>query len=444
MKYPERESKTVELKERPTELHKLIKTCVAFANDVGGEIVIGVEDQTREIKGLDVKTIEALYEKIPSAVFDSITPTVIPEVFVKNFGVASVLIIRINPGFKKPYFIKVEGIPKGIYIRVGPHTRVATESYIEELIASSKGQAYDSEGIHIDPEFLYKSELVHKLLGKNVTAAQLAREGLLQKDFQNNRKVTRAAVIAFHTHPEEFVPEAQIICTLFKGSSGREIVQSFELTGSMSTLAHQALVQTISFIEKNYRLQKTQLSAETPVPEVALREAIVNALVHRKYSLAGSVKIAVYDNRVEIFSPGCFPSTISPQNIGDGSTFLRNPLLAKFARKLKLIEKLGTGILTMISSCKEAGIKPPEFSENGDFVKVVFWFEKLHSNTMSIEDLILNEIQKSGTIKVETLIRLTSVSRNTVTNHLNKLIQQKKIIRKGQGRGVIYILREKK
>ncbi len=133
----------------------------------------------------------------------------------------------------------------------------------------------------------------------------------------------------------------------------------------MSTLVHQALVQTISFIEKNYRLQKTKLSADSPVPEVALREAIVNALVHRKYSLACSVKIAVYDNRVEIFSPGCFPSTISPQNIGDGSTFLRNPLLAKFARKLKLIEKLGSGIPTMISSCKEAGIKPPEFSENG-------------------------------------------------------------------------------
>ncbi len=442
MKYPARESKTLEFKERITDLHKIIKTCVAFANDVGGEIVIGVEDQTRDIIGLDEKSIDELYEKIPSAVFDSITPTIIPEVFIKNFGSSSVLIIRINPGFKKPYYIQSEGIPKGIYIRVGPHTRVATESYIEELVASSKGQSYDHEGIKTDPEFLYQSELIHKLLGKNVTISQLTREGILFKDFQNTKMVSRAAILAFHPTPEILVPEAQVICTLFKGVAGRNILQTFEITGPLSTIAHQSLMQTLSFIERNYQLKTSEYKGRSPIPEVALREAIINALIHRKYNIAGSVKIAVYDNRVEIFSPGCFPSTISPQNIGDGSTFLRNPLLAKFARKLKLIEKLGSGIPTIIRACKKAGLKPPDFSENGDFVKVIFWFAKQKSQDISIEDLIFTEIQKHGTVKVETLIHLTSVSRNTITNHLNKLIQKKKIIRKGKGRGVVYILKE--
>ncbi len=78
------------------------------------------------------------------------------------------------------------------------------------------------------------------------------------------------------------------------------------------------------------------------IPQIAIREAIINALVHRKYSIPGAIKIALYDDRLEIFSPGNFPGLVDVNNLGDGTTYLRNPHLVMLARKMKLVEKLGS------------------------------------------------------------------------------------------------------
>lgn len=99
-----------------------------------------------------------------------------------------------------------------------------------------------------------------------------------------------------------------------------------------------------SWLLKDFALKDTKLIGKMIVPAEALREAILNAVIHRKYSIPGAIKIALYDNRLEIFSPGNFPGLVNINNIGDGTTYLRNPIIAEVARKLNYIEQLGTGI----------------------------------------------------------------------------------------------------
>lgn len=441
--YPEKESKLIEFKEKLTDWHKIIKTCIAFANGAGGEIVIGVKDETREIIGISRKDEDDFYESIPNKIFDSISPTIIPDIYEKNFDDFNVFIIRIHAGGRRPYYLKNEGPLKGVYVRVGPHNRKLPPEEIEELLKLSRGVNFDSELIDVPIDVIKKSMALLDLYDGKVSLALLEREGIVKKDTNGRVFVTRAAVLMFADAPEEYIPEATIICTLFKGDTGRDIIQTREITGAIPTLAYEAIQVINSWLEKDFLHKKVRYAGKVPVPSIAIREAIVNALVHRKYSIAGAVKIAVFENRIEIFSPGQFPGTITPENLGDGSTFLRNPLLAKFARKLRLIEKLGSGIKTIFEECKKAQIRRPEFFENGDFVKVVFYFERDITLRTDLSELIMNEFKNNETLRIENILKIANVSRNTVTNTFRELMNQNKVIRVGKGRGVFYKLKLK-
>lgn len=440
--YPDKESKLIELKERLTDWNKIIKTCVAFANGAGGEIVIGVKDDTREIIGISRKDEDDFYESIPNKIFDSISPTIIPDIYEKNFGNFNVFIIRIHAGGKRPYYIKNEGSLKGVYVRVGPHNRKLQVEEIEELLKSSRGISFDNELIDVPIDVVKKSMSLLELYDGKITLALLEREGIVKKDLNGQVLITRAAVLMFADVPDEFIPEATIICTLFKGDGGRDIIQTREIHGPIPILAHEAISVIQSWLEKDFLHRKARYAGKAPVPSLALREAVVNALIHRKYSIIGAVKIAVFDNRIEIFSPGQFPGTITPENIGDGSTYLRNPLLAKFARKMRLIEKLGSGIKTIYEECKKAQIRRPEFFENGDFVKVIFYFERDTNLRNELAELIMNEFKNNETLRIEDILKIANVSRNTVTNTFRELMNQQIVTRVGKGRGVFYKLKE--
>lgn len=438
--YPEKESKLIEFKEKLSSLSNIIKTCVAFANGAGGEVIIGVKDKTREIVGVSEKDENDFYESIPNKIFDTISPLIVPDFMEKNFGDKNVFIIKIHPGSKKPYYIKKDGLAKGVYIRVGPHNRKLPPEEIELLINTSKGVTYDAQAINETLEIVKNSLFLKEAYGKKLSEGLLAREGVLKKEPNGSLFVSRAAVLMFSDNPEVHIPEAVVICTLFKGESGRNIVHTREITGPIPTLVEEVISATNHWLERNFKLKGAKLTGSLPIPPIALREAIVNALIHRKYSIPGAVKIAIYDNRVEIFSPGQFPGTISPENIGDGSTHLRNPVLAKFARKLRLVEKLGSGIKTIFEECRKMRIKRPDFFEDGDFVKVVFYFEQDKTVRTELTELIMEKFKENDILRIEDILKITDVSRNTVTNSFKKLMEQKLVTRIGRGRGVCYKL----
>ena len=183
----------------------------------------------------------------------------------------------------------------------------------------------------------------------------------------------------------------------------------------------------------NNQLVDAKLAGTVIIPEVALREAIINALLHRKYSIPGTVKIALYDNRLEIFSPGNFPGLVDMNNLGDGTTYLRNPNLARNARRFGIIEKLGTGIRLILESCKKAGLKKPEFIEGADSVKVIFHFLPDEEKFSLEEDKLLALFNMREEVKVEDVQTYFTVSRNTATRRLGQLLENGHIKRIGKG-----------
>jgi ATP-dependent DNA helicase RecG len=435
--YPERESKNLEFKSRLPDFRKLVKTCVAFANGSGGEIVVGVEDGTRRVIGVDDASRDRIYDDFPNSVYDSVSPVLIPQIIERNIAGTEVIAIRVYPGTKKPYHVRSEGYPRGVYVRIGTSTRNANEEILEDLVREQRRIAFDEEPSGNDRSVL-STELLRQFYGGQADQRRLLDDRILVAAGGDRVNASNAGILMFCDKPDDYIHEATVLCTRFAGSEGRNIVETTELTGPIPRLLASANVLALSYLERDYALRGPRLSAAYLVPAEAVREAISNALIHRKYTVAGPVKIARYDDRLEIFSPGAFPGTVSLSNLGDGTTVLRNTLVARIARKMKLMEKLGTGIRLMFDSCRQAGVAAPEFSEDGDFVKVAFRFGRDPDSVGLDRERLLKMVHEEGVLRPRDLAKTPGSSRRSTSRMLSTLAEQGAIIRHGSGAGVYY------
>ena len=440
MIYPGRESRHLEFKSKLPSFAQLVKTCVAFANGSGGQIIIGIQDATREIIGIDDDIRNKIYDEFSNSLYDSTNPGLIAEIYEKNFGNENVLIIEIPAVMKKPVFIKTEGLPKGVYLRAGSSTRRANEECIEELMRENKRLTYDEEAIQESIDVL-SEDLINKVYPKASTSKLLSEKVIVQSTISSKKYYpTVAGVLWFCSDPNEYIPEAHILCTQFSGINGRNIIQTQEIGGSLKDQIEDGFYLIRSWLLRNFSLKGTALKGEVILPEVALREAIINAVVHRKYSIPGAIKIALFEDRLEIFSPGSFPGLVDINNLGDGTTYFRNPVIGKIARRMEYIEKLGSGINVIFASCKIAGLKAPEFYEGADSVKIIFYFLTERSIMDSDEENILKLFSRFSEVTISDIMKFLNVSRNTATRKLSKLLDSGKIDRTGKGPAVKYRL----
>ena len=233
-----------------------------------------------------------------------------------------------------------------------------------------------------------------------------------------------------------------MICSQFKGKKGRNIIKSTQLAGPIPVLVESTLKLLESWLEAGLKVSDSgRLKGRLLIPKVALREGVINALIHRIYFINAPVKIALYENRLEIFSPGGLPGLISVESLGDGTTYLRNPSLTKLARKYRLVEVLGSGIRLIFDSCERQRLKKPEFDASGDFVKLIFYFKKINKNNssdVSDEEKIIQLGKKLGEIRIKNIIENIDISRNTATRKMNALIKRKLFKRYGKGAGVYF------
>lgn len=412
---------------------------MAFANGVGGRIIIGVEDGTKKVVGVTDQDRDRLYEDFPNCLYESVKPTLVARIYEKVLDSVSVLIVEIPPSPKKPYFVTKKGMPGGVYVRIGASSRTANQDHIEELIRAGNRKYYDEEALDLPEEVLSK-RLLKDHYGKQLSTRRLLSDTVIQHSSTNPEQYnpTVTGILHFSEEPHRLIPEACILVTRFKGTEGRDIVRTQELTGPLGALSEETLTLIRSWIQQDYQLQGMRLIAELPIPEVALREAITNALLHRKYTIAGAIKIAIYSNRIEVFSPGTFPGLIDIDNIGDGTTYLRNPHLMRLARHLGLVEKLGTGVRLIFRSCEEAGLPLPKYFEGGDFVKVTFEFERRRQPSQSDQEAILQLVDDRGRVAVSEVRAFLGTSRNTASRKLGELVKAGELVRTGKGPAVRY------
>jgi len=189
------------------------------------------------------------------------------------------------------------------------------------------------------------------------------------------------------------------------------------------------------------------------IPPEALREALVNAIVHRDYVMSGSdIKIAVYDSRVEITSPGAFPRGITLDEILDGRSEVRNKVIARVFKEAEMIEQWGRGIRKLTRLCLEAGLQKPDIVESGMFVQVTFYRQKAddkngrkkadaYEKTVEAQNKIIAFVLAQGEINVAMVMDLLELGKSRASELLSNMVQDGRLIKKGTGRSTSYVSR---
>lgn len=154
-----------------------------------------------------------------------------------------------------------------------------------------------------------------------------------------------------------------MICSHFAGVEGREAMATKDCSGTLFEQYEEATAFILSRLYRSFTIRGFERQETLEIPEVALREALLNLLVHRNYHLKSPAKIAIFDNRIEFFSPGDFPGPLDTHNLLQGMSFLRNPALCRVFREAHLIEKLGTGLIALFDSYIQRDLPSPQVVE---------------------------------------------------------------------------------
>ena len=367
------ESKNVEFKESlPERSIKYMKSVVAFANGTGGKIIFGVADKTREVVGLDEEDVFKEMDAIANAVSDSCEPAIIPDITAQTIDGKTVIVVEVSEGRQRPYYIKALGREGGVYVRVAGTTRLADEYMIKELLFEGSNRHFDQvlcTGLTITDEQIdelcqaMKKQAIRnarsdeqKAAIKDVGRQQLRSWGILierdGKDYPSNAFAILTGNGGLHVATQ---------CGVFKGTTKAVFVDRREYTGPL----WEQIDEAFQFVLRNIHLGATIVGIYRQdiyeIPPDAIRELIINAMVHRSYLDHGTIQVAVYDDRLEITSPGKLPMGQTIERMKEGYSKIRNEALAYAFSYMNLIEHWGSGIPRIIDKVKAAGLREPEF-----------------------------------------------------------------------------------
>lgn len=450
MKLNIKESSIVEFKSQFPEKGQLAKTCIAFCNHYGGRLFIGVKDNG-EVLGLPEEEIEEKMEFLGQFIYQTCSPPIVPQLYSMNHEGLIILVIEVSPGINKPYFLTKEGVGNGTYIRVGRSNLKASAESIQELQWKSQGVSFDALPCYQTEKSQLEKSNINQGLGIRSEKREVDQSNLLKSlnilvNEHGREYVSNGGVLLFHPSPQDYFSEAFIICTRFKGMSGREALHTQDMEGTIYRQIEGAIQFVTENIGHSYRIDSIARKEQLRLPLEAIREAIINAIIHRNYNHNAPLKVAIYQNRVEVFSPGGFPGPILPEQYEDGLSYIRNPIIAKVLRRSGYVEKLGSGLSTIFKSCRTMGLVEPEVIDGGNYVKVVLYMDQV-KETASESDLdtdlktLLQFVQKHEKVNVGDLIKVNSCSRATIVRRLNALLSLNKIEKNGKGRGVTYRLK---
>lgn len=439
------ESKTLEFKELLPESLAIAKTACAFANGGGGTILIGVADKDRTITGIAEQEIHPLEEKIASIMYTRVEPTPASHITIHNLEGKLILRIDVFPGSLKPYHLKNKGEIEGTYIRVGSTNRKADLETIEELRRQRMNISFDETSI-IDASledldarnieyYLKKRAEVRDIPRIEPDAEFLEKIKAIQE--QNGIHPTVAGILLFSNEPEKYIPGAIIKCARFKGIEMDEFIDQKIIKGSLFSHIEETIVFFKKNVKRGAKIEGLYRKEEYEYPETAIREAVVNAVCHRDYSRKGAdIKFAIFDDRIEITSPGGLLPHISLLDLGTGVSELRNKIIGRIFNETGLIEGWGTGIRRIRQQIEDKGLMPPEFKENNGFFKTIIYNEPLHEQFEldTDEKEIIAYIRKQGKASTKELEEVVEKSKATIKRKIRILTEKGYLVWKGKSR----------
>lgn len=363
----------------PKDSAKYMKTVVAYANGRGGKIIFGVDDKTLEVVGMDTDSIFQTIDAITNAISDSCEPTILPDITLQTVEDKTVLVVEIFPGKMRPYYIKSKGMVSGTYVRSAGTTRPVADYMLKELILEGQNRYYDCEvceGLTATPEDIERlcAEMKvtairntlsegEKLNVKDVTQNVLISWGVLA---EKDGAVVPTNAYALLTGQARLQPVIQ--CAVFKGKDRAYFVDRREFEGSIQDQMEAAFQYVLEKINRGMRIQGMYRQDRYELPVDSVREMIANSVAHRSYLEPGNIQVALFDDRLEVTSPGMLLNGVSIKKMKEGYSKPRNRAIASAFSYMKIIEKWGSGIPRILRECSEYGLPEPEFIDfDGDF-----------------------------------------------------------------------------
>ena len=359
------EGKTLEFKRDLSSPRNILKTLVAFANTAGGRLFIGVEDTSREVKGVLNPLDDE--ERLCNLIADTIEPRLVPDVELIAIGDKTVLGVEVYPSGSRPHWLKKEGPSDGVYVRLGSTNRKADRELIAELERSTTGTTFDElplPAMTIDALDLEAAGALfagqRELDEKNLLTLRLLAPA------QGRLVPTIGGVLLFGREREVHFPDAWIQCGRFSGTTKSVIFDHTEIHEHLPI----AVERTIEFIKK-HAMRGADLSGIRRrdlwnIPMPIMREAVINAIVHADYSQIGApLRIAIYDDRVEIENPGILLPGMTIEDVKQGVSKIRNRVIARVFRELGLIEQWGSGFRRILDEAERQGLPEPTLEEIG-------------------------------------------------------------------------------
>jgi len=430
------ESEVVELKSKV--IGDVCKEVIAFANSRGGTLYIGVEDDGT-VTGIE-DTDEAILQ-LSNMVRDAIKPDVTMFVHYETIQVddKEVIAVTVQRGTERPYYLGSKGLkPSGVFVRNGTSANPATDTAIRRMIKETDGDSFEDMR-SLEQNLTFKTAEEHfRKRNLQFTPAKMQTLGLISQEGIYSNAALLLSDQCSHT----------IKAAAFIGSDKTVFQDRREFTGSLFQQMEEMYAylkmrnQTRATFEGLYRKDTRDY------PEEALREALLNALIHRDYSYSASTLISVYDNRIEFVSVGGLPAGIALEDILLGLSVCRNPKLAAIFYRLELIEAYGTGIPKILNAYAGTGLTPKIEVTNNAF-KITLpncglsadVEAKAPGKALSMEEQVLNLIDSAGYIVRSDVDHLLNVSQSTSSRILKRMVNEGMIQQVGNGKKTKYIKR---
>ncbi len=338
------ETENIEFKLQVTD--EIYKEVIAFANTNGGTIYIGIDDNGEPI-GID--NVDETYTRITNGIRDAIHPDV--TMFVKyTLQDNKIVKITVGEGSHKPYYLKSKGMkPSGIYIRHGVSCAQASPEQIRQMIKESDGDVFEDMR-SMEQELTFDS--AKKMFCKYNVEFSREKYRVLGITDESNSLYTNLALVL----SDQCLHTTKV--AVFGNDTNTEFRDSKEFTGSIFEQLDDVFAYLMLCNKTAATFEGLERIERSDYPQEAIREALLNAIVHRDYSFSGSIIININDNEMEFISIGGLLPGLSPEDIRSGISQPRNKKLAEVFYRLRLIESYGTGIRRIYNFYKDCAAQP--------------------------------------------------------------------------------------
>jgi len=433
---------TQNIEYKPSWRDEYLRVIVAFANKDGGELIIGVDDNGNPI---GVKKCKKLLEDIPNKIRNKLG--IIPSVKIEKVGDKDIIHI-----FIKPSSVSISHNGK-YYIRSGSNNFELKGEELTNFLIEKSGKTWDEfveekagfNDINLKTIDEFKKYAVDRI--PSIVAEKDYQIILEKLNLQEDKKLKKAAILLFGKNPQRFYTAAYLKIGKFLTETdiqSSDIVDGnlFEqITNALEILRSKYLISKIKF-EGIHRREILEY------PYEALREAIINALIHRNYLGASSIQIRVYSDRLVIMNEGKLPPEVPVEKLKtEHLSKPRNTLLADVFYKAGFIESWGRGTIKIMEKCQEQGLPEPDFEEDHGVMKVVFYKDKFTEDNLKKLGINERQIKAVMYVKEKNSINLSSfktivseVSEKTLYRDLQELVSKGILKELGEKKGRKYEL----